>query len=56
MLFIVQFQLWLVNHRKEIEEVSFVDEELLYKKIKKQRCLYVDYGLLLKIFQEDACS
>ena len=28
-------QLWFVTHRKKLEEMDFVDEEFLYKKVNK---------------------
>ena len=34
---------WFVTHRKKLEEVDFVNQELLHKKIKWH--LYVDYGV-----------
>ena len=47
-------QSWFVTHRKKLEEVDFVDEEFLHKKVNKKWRLYVDCGVLQKIFQKIA--
>ena len=44
-------QSWFLTHRKKLEEVNFVDEEFLHKKINKNG-KYVDYGVLRKIVQK----
>ena len=40
----------LAIYRKKLDEVAFVEEELLYKKISKKD-VYVDYGALAVIPQ-----
>ena len=41
-----------VIHRKKLEEVDFVNEEFLHKKVKQKWHLYEDYGVLQKILQK----
>ena len=44
-------QSYIATYRKKLEEVVFVDEEFLYKKISKKD-VYVDYGARLSIPQD----
>ena len=43
-------QSYIANYRKKLEEVVFVEEEFLYKKISKKD-VYVDYGATADISQ-----
>ena len=43
-------QSYIANYRKKLEEVDFVEEEFLYKKISKKD-VYVDYGATANISQ-----
>ena len=45
-------QSYIATYRKKLEEVVFVEEELLYRKISK-KYVYVDYGATTDI-PEDA--
>ena len=47
-------QSYIVTYKKKLEEVFFVEEGFLYKKISKKR-VYVHYGATVDISQ-DACS
>ena len=41
-----------VTHRKKLEEVDFVDEEFLHKKVKKGVFMRIMVCVLRKIFQK----
>ena len=43
-------QRYIATYRKKLEEVVFVEEEFLYKKISKKD-IYVDYGATADITQ-----
>ena len=43
-------QSYIATYRKKLEEVAFVEEEFLYKKISKKD-VYVDYGAMADISQ-----
>ena len=47
-----QAQSSFVTYRTNLEEVDFAYEEFLDKKTKQQKRLYVDHGVLQKIFQK----
>ena len=44
-------QSYITTYRKKLEEVVFVEEESLYKKVSK-RDVYVDYGATADISQD----
>ena len=47
-------QSYIATYRKKLEEVVFVEEEFLYKKISKKD-VYVDYGATADIPQAARC-